>query len=218
MLTDQETFRCNPRGKFIAFEGVNGAGKSTLIAHVTQLLSSVDITYTQTREPGATELGKLLRPIILDSKNKDLSDLTELFLFAADRSEHVRKVIQPKLREGTTVICDRFAYSTTAFQGYANGTDLSLVNKINQIAVDNTWPDIVVLLDLDPAVGLARKANADGPAENDSFETQDMEYQNKLREGFLALARSAPEPFIVLDATQPVEGLLEVLKNIFVLD
>lgn len=195
---------------FIVLEGVNGAGKSTLVKKIAACLSEDKQDFFLTREPGSGEIGQVIRKILLDSKTT-LPQLSELFLFAADRSNHVEKIIKPELKKGNIVISDRYYYSTIAFQGYGRKINLDTVNTINEIATAGLKPDFVILLDLDPKTGLIRN-HADKPEERDSFEEEDLAFHQRIRDGFLELARSLPEKFIIIDASQSADKVWEETK------
>jgi dTMP kinase len=200
----------NPRG-FVVVEGVNGGGKSTLIAGLAKRFAYANPLLT--REPGATALGKKLRALLLeDTCQEKICSKAELLLFSADRSEHVEKLILPALQQKRLVISDRYHYSTTAFQGYGRGLDLGEIRTINSIATGALTPDLVILLDLDPATGLAR-AGARAGAGSDSFEAEELAFHQRLRQGFLSMARELPELFLLLDANQRPEALLEEASN-----
>lgn len=207
---------------FIVLDGVNGAGKSTLQNSIIDFLTKNGLAVLKTHEPGATTLGKGIRSLVLGQNDEKLSSLAELFLFAADRAEHVAKTIKPALREGNLVISDRYYYSTTAFQGYGRGLNLDIIDNINKIAIDNLLPDLVILLDLAPEIGLQRtkargrlNPNKTSVSESDSFENEELEFHRRLRNGFLEIAKISKEPFIIIDATQSAETVFnESLKYI----
>ena len=191
---------------FIVLEGVNGAGKSTLKQLLIERLSENSSKVISTFEPGDTPIGKELRGLLLGDKFYRASSLTELFLFAADRAEHIAQVIKPNLAAGRSVICDRYIYSTTAFQGYGRNLDLNIINELNEVATSGLTPDLVILLDIDPLEGLKRTANRRAA---DSFESEELDFHVRIREGFLKIADDSPTPFLVLDATKPLNELLE---------
>ncbi len=208
MLIERENFKLKSKGLFIVLEGVNGAGKSSLIPALKNYLS----TYAQvltTFEPGATPTGAAIRKIVLESQNK-INSIAELFLFAADRAEHVATVIRAAIAEQKIVISDRYYYSTLAFQGYGRGMDLKLIEDINRTAINGTVPDLTVLLDLDPKAGLDRAGTRAASA--DSFEREKLEFHTKVRDGFLEIASTSADPFLVIDASKPkAEVQAEVL-------
>lgn len=191
---------------FVTFEGIEGTGKTTQIKRLVSWLSSErGRVVTVTREPGGSRLGAELRRILLSMESRDLTGHTELFLYLADRAQHVSTVIKPALDQGHVVACDRFADSTVAYQGYGRGLDPKLLHRLNDVAVNGTWPDLTILLDIDPALGLNRaltrnvrenKAQAEG-----RFEAEDLEFHARVREGYLTLAALHPERMVVVDAT-----------------
>jgi len=188
-------------------EGVNGAGKGTFIANLRDYLKERGIDPLLTREPGGTSLGQSLRDILLNNPSATRSALAELFLFCADRTQHVSEVIQPAIQKQRIVISDRYYYSTIAFQGYGRQLDLGMIKELTRVAVCQTAPDMVFLLDLDPAVGLRRTAQRLGG--QDSFEAEELAFHQRLRNGFLKLAEELPEPFCVLDAAQSAGQVFE---------
>jgi dTMP kinase len=222
MLVPAE-FRFPKAPRFIVFDGVNGAGKSTLIASLKEALNTRGQNVTVTREPGATTLGKAIRPILLEKRTEPISSRAEVFLFSADRAQHVDFLLRPALRAGDTVLCDRYFYSTLAFQGYGRELPLRQLELISEIAIDGLLPDLVILLDLDPEEGLRRikaakggvlaeslsKGPLDPARENDALEEEGLAFQNRMRHGFLELARNRPEPFLVLDASAHPRVLFE---------
>lgn len=215
MIVDAATYTLAKFPCFIVIDGVNGAGKSTLQARMIEFLNSRKVSAIATREPGATDLGKKLRALVLEQQEPRMSDLAELFIFAADRSEHVAKLITPSLAQGTTVISDRYYYSTVAFQGYGRGIDRTLVESINSIAIGGMLPQLWIHLDLDPAEGLRRNRispDKSGAANKDAFELEALAFHTRLRNGFIELARKVGEPVIELDASKPAEEVWGVVK------
>ncbi len=215
MLVDLQnlSFR-NPRG-FVVLDGVNGAGKGTLMQSLCAYLSDNKVSFISTFEPGATPLGKNLRKILLESKEEKPCPEAELFLFAADRRQHVAQVIEPALQKNVLVISDRYYYSTTAFQGYGRKLDLEKVEKVNELAHSGTKPDLVILLDLDPREGLKRtkKRNSScAEISEDSFEKEEIAFHERLRCGFLEMAKSYSEPFLMINAALPREQVFETAK------
>lgn len=201
----------------VVLEGVNGAGKSTISSHCVDFLNSRNISNTKTFEPGDSPLGKQIREIVLGDKRVIANQLSELFLFEADRAEHVQQVIKPSLQENKIVICDRYTYSTTAFQGYGRGIDLTTIENLNEIAVAGIYPDIVILLDLDPADGLTR--NKKGARTGDSFavdalEHEEIEFHRRIRKGFLEIAQYSKEHFIVIDASKSLTSVTSEIERI----
>jgi dTMP kinase len=205
-----------PRG-FLVLEGVNGAGKSTALKRVAQQLSEKGLPVVCTREPGATEVGAVLRPLLLESKPGAVSPLSELLLFGADRANHVKMVIEPALAKRHFVLCDRYYYSTAAFQCFGRGLSPQTTNEINRIAVDGVYPDLVLLFDLPPEEGLARNKARDACSISrraDKLEKEDLDFHHRVRNGFLELARTCPEPFVVIDTSIQADAVWQKLERI----
>jgi dTMP kinase len=209
VIVDPKSFRLKHLPAFIVLDGVNGAGKSTLQAKLQALFAEHGKEVHTTREPGATEIGKSIRELVLGSKNSPPSPEAELLLFGADRAEHVSKVIRPKLAAGISVLSDRYYYSTVAFQGYGRGMNLETIAKINGIAIQGLLPSLLVLLDLDPTIGLKRKS---GATEHDRFEHEALAFQQRMREGFIETARAVTEPCLVIDATAGADAVFNQVK------
>ncbi|THB70538.1 MAG: dTMP kinase [Desulfovibrio sp.] len=192
---------------FITFEGIEGSGKSTQITKLAEHLRTQGKGVATTFEPGGHALGKALRAMLLDPANKDLSPRAELFLYLADRAQHLAQVVRPALNEDIVVLCDRFADSTTAYQGYGRGVDLGELRAVNAMAVDGLWPDLTLLLDLPPDVGLKRAFSrniADGTAATEGrFEAESLAFHTRVREGYLALAALNKDRFRIVDASRP---------------
>lgn len=205
----QELKFSDPRG-FLVIEGVNGAGKGTLIDGIKKYFKDISLEAVFTREPGSGELGKSVRSILLGA-GEELNPLTELFLFSADRAEHVSKTIRPALDRNCPVISDRYFYSTNAFQGYGRGLNLDLLSELNQIATQGVLPDLVILLDIAPEIGLNR--NKFGQKAQDNFEKPDFEFHNRIRTGFLEQARNRTEQFLVIDANDTAENVFAQAKQ-----
>ena len=206
MKIDSNTFLLPKKPPFIAFEGINGCGKSTLHRRVSEHLRSQGIELVDTREPGGTPLGKEIRKLLLEWPGAKKCDRAELLLFAADRAEHVETLIKPALTKGYWVLCDRYIYSTITFQGDGRGIQRELLDEVNAIATQGLVPDLVVLLDLDPKVALARMAQRTDNG-RDSFEDEEIDFHTRIRHGFLECAEKLPVPFLVLDATKSPEEL-----------
>lgn len=194
-------------GLFITFEGGEGCGKSTQIAALKARLEAKGKTVVQTREPGGTALGESVRNLLqYDDAGQGMSPEAELLLFAASRAQHVRELIAPAIAEGQIVLCDRFLDSTTVYQGVARAIDSKKVDTINQFAIGDTNPDLTILIDLPPEIGLARvHARSDGQL--DRMEKEAIEFFQAVRQGYLDLAKSEPKRFLVLDGSQSVEEL-----------
>ncbi|MCX7753130.1 MAG: dTMP kinase [Blastocatellia bacterium] len=187
------------RGKLITFEGIDGSGKTTMLRHVASELERLGIPHVVTREPGGTDVGAVIRDLVLA---REMGPLAELFLYAADRAEHVERVIRPALREGRIVLCDRYADATVAYQGYGRGLPLELVRVVNQWATDGLLPDLTIVLDCAVEVALARRRPAD---RWDRFERDGVEFLERVRQGYLEIARAEPERMLVISASEPEE-------------
>jgi len=190
---------------FITLEGIEGSGKTILLENLERHFKESGIAYMKTREPGSSWLGKSIRPLLLQSGNQ-LAPTAELFLFLADRTQHVEDVIRPALEAKKLVICDRYIDSTHAYQGYGRNFDHELLSRFNELASQNLLPDLTLLLDLPVEIGLhrARLRNTQaGSLDQDEgrFEEESLDFHRRVRQGFLDLARVCPR-FVILDATQ----------------
>jgi dTMP kinase len=197
------------RGRFVVFEGPEGAGKSTQIARLAARLRATGVEPLQTREPGGTPMGDRVREVLLDPDLR-VDPLAEFLLYAAGRAQHVTEVIAPALAAGRVVLSDRFAAASIAYQGYGRGLDLAWVTAVNARAVQGCVPDRVVLLDLDPALGLARVAARGRP---DRLEAADLAFHRRARAGFAAQADADPGRWRRLDADQDADALAEAVWN-----
>ncbi len=184
---------------FITFEGGEGCGKSVQSRALYRRLSQLAIPALLTHEPGGTPFGKKIARWLKWSEGMDISPLTELLLFNASRSQLVDGVIKPNLKNGKIVICDRYADSTIAYQSYGRGLDLDRVNVINNVATGGLKPDLTILLDMPSEEGLGRKRDR----RQDRFEQEDISFHLRVRGGYLKLAASEPQRWLVIDATQP---------------
>ena len=190
---------------FITFEGIEGCGKTTQIRRLAKRLKGHGIPLVTTLEPGGTDIGARIRRILLDAKSRDLTPLAELFLYMADRAQHVEEVIKPALETGKWVLCDRFFDATMAYQGVARGQDEALIRFLNERATQGIVPDRTFLLDCPVEVGLHRalKRNRQGPQEGqDRFEREAKAFHQKVRAAYLALAEVHHERFVVIDSSR----------------
>ncbi len=183
---------------FITFEGGEGSGKSLQSKALYRRLSRLAIPALLTHEPGGTPLGKKLGRWLKWAEGTDISPLTELLLFNASRAQLITEVIQPNLKSGITVICDRYADSTTAYQSYGRGLDLAMVKAINDAATQGFKPDLTVLLDIPVETGFGRKKNR----KQDRFEQEAIAFHQRVREGYLNLVANDPPRWLVIDASQ----------------
>jgi dTMP kinase len=185
-------------GLFVTFEGVDGAGKTTQIALLRAVLEGDGRSVCVTREPGGDAVGESVRQLLLHS---EMTPRAELLLFLASRAQNVEQVIRPHLAQGGIVLCDRFIDSSIAYQGCARGLGAETVARLNTFAVNGVTPDLTLLLDLPPEIGLARQTD------HNRMEAQGLEFLRRVREGFLLQAQNYPERFHVLDAQNSVEAL-----------
>lgn len=193
------------RGKLITFEGPEGSGKSTHAAALAQRLRTSGMAVKLTREPGGTWLGEGVRRLLKDHQQPPPTPPAELLLFLAARAQLVGEVIRPALAAGLHVICDRFADSTAVYQGYGRNFDLEQVRELNGMATGGLMPDITFLLDLDVTAGLLRaqsRQSANGGG-TDRIEREALAFHERVRQGYLEIARQEPGRFHLLDATRP---------------
>ncbi|MFD1216593.1 MULTISPECIES: dTMP kinase [Microbulbifer] len=196
------------RGRFITLEGGEGVGKSTNLNFVTQWFESRGIDFIQTREPGGTPLAEQLRELLLQKRDESVDPTAELLMVFAARAQHLNRVIRPALAAGQWVICDRFTDATYAYQGGGRGLDKSLIAQLEQTVQGDLRPDCVLLLDLDPEVGLQRAANT---GEADRFESEQLAFFHKVREAYRARADADPARYAVIDASQGLAAVQDQL-------
>lgn len=195
-------------GFFVAFEGGEGAGKSTQVRLLADSLTDQGREVLTTFEPGDTEVGRQLRQILLGHQTGDIDPRTEALLYAADRAEHVASVVAPALAAGSVCITDRYIDSSIAYQGAGRTLDPADIEYISRWASSGLWPDLTIVLDIDPAVGLTR---FDTPA--DRLESEPLAFHQRVREHFLALSSRNPERYLVLDATAPVDVVAVAVRD-----
>lgn len=200
------------RGKLITFEGIDGCGKTTQMRLLERVLASRNVPFVTTREPGGTELGQTIRAALLNVSRHSLHPLAELLLYSADRAQHVNEFIRPNLAQGKLVLSDRFYDATTAYQGYGRGFDLSLIQQLNSLASGGLVPDLTIVFDLDPSSAMSRiqwRGQADEEEfKADRLESEPVEFHNRVREGYLELARKEPDRFRLI----PASGSIEVVR------
>jgi len=203
---------------FVSFEGPEGCGKTTQIRLLAGWLPSQGFDVLATREPGGTRIGDQIRQVLLDPAHTEMSPAAEILLFSAARAQIVHQVIQPHLERGGIVLCDRFADSTFAYQGYGQGLDLTALREITHFATGGLEPDATFYLDIPVSEGLKRKAGGD-MAEWNRMERKQLEYHHRVREGYLKLAQQNPGRWVVLDAGEEINTLqaqirAEILQRI----
>lgn len=192
------------KGLFITIEGGDGSGKSTQIDLLTKYFKEHGREVLLTREPGGTVISEKVREIILDKDHMEMDDMTEALLYAASRAQHTAEFILPNIKKGSIVICDRYVDSSVVYQGHARGLGIDDVETINAYATQGTKPDLTILLDLPPEVGLARKKNQRAL---DRLELASDSFHVKVNEGYKILAKRHPERILCLDATQSIETI-----------
>jgi len=199
------------RGRLISFEGLDGAGKTTQMQLLEQWLQARGVSYIRTLEPGGTPLGIEIRPLVLNRPELGIRPLAEALLFQADRAQHFAELVIPSLQAGKLVITDRCYDASIAYQGYARGVGVELVEQLSMLATQGIKPDLTILLDLDPSQVQGRtdvSADASGTREaRTRFDAEREEFHQKVQEGFRMLARKYPERIKVVNASRPVEEI-----------
>jgi dTMP kinase len=213
------------RGKLITFEGIDGCGKTTQLRLLERVLTSRNIPFVSTREPGGTDLGKTIRAALLNVSRQKVEPLAELLLYSADRAQHVREVVLPNLEAGMLVLSDRFYDATVAYQGYGRGFDLPLIKQLNDLATGGLKPDLTLLFDVDVKTGMERThwrgSDTEAVSEEAQADRLDLEpgdFHETVRLAYLELAKAEPERFRVINATGSIETVrpivLEALHGI----
>jgi len=198
------------RGFLITFEGPEGSGKTTMARWLSGFLQGKGYRVLFTREPGGTPVGEAIRALLHAHEHTDMTARVEALLFCAARAQLVERVIQPFLAEGGVVICDRYADSTLAYQGYGRGLDLEELRRLNRFATGGLQPDLTFLLDVEVEQGLARR-RASGEAWT-RLDAMDLAFHQRVREGYLALAAAEPARWAVIDASQPMEAVQAAIR------
>lgn len=202
---------------FITFEGIEGSGKSTALTSLCDFLTARDIAFVRTREPGGSILGRELRALLLDAR-REVAPEAELFLYLADRAQHVREVIRPALSAIIPVFSDRYADSTIVYQGFGRGLDVEKLYQFNETAVGGLWPDLTLLFDLSPEQGLSRarsRNHASGTSVSEGrFEAEDIDFHRRIRAGYLSWAGRHPARFRIIDAGAPPEVVFEQVMGV----
>lgn len=190
------------QGNLITFEGIDFSGKSVQANLLHGALKDRKLPVLILREPGGTEISEKIRSVLLDNANHKMSAMTEVLLYSAARAQMVRENILPNLEKGTVVICDRYFDSTTAYQGFGRRIDLDFIKKLNNFATEELVPDLTFLIDLDAKIALQRTKT-----DLDRLEKEDSEFHQRVRKGYLEIARSNPDRFVVIDGTQSIEAI-----------
>ena len=198
------------KGKFIAFEGCEGAGKSTQMRLLSEYLAKKGVAHAVTREPGGGEVSEAIRKVILNGKFTSMTDECEALLYAAARVQHLADTVEPALNEGKLVLCDRYIFSSYAYQGYGRGLDMEFLENINSYAVHNFMPDVTLFLDIPPVLAFARKHGAD---ENDRMEQAGAKFHARVYEGYKKLLKEYPDRIRAVDGRKtPNEVFEEILS------
>lgn len=203
-------------GYFITFEGAEGCGKTTQIRLLQQRLSELGYATVLTREPGGCPIADKIRTILLDAENRAMTPLAELMLYGAARAQHVAEIILPALAAGKIVLCDRFCDATVAYQSFGRGIDRAVIDTLNRYACQGVLPDLTILIDLDPALGLERARRrieaASGPRE-ERFELEALAFHQRVRAGYRHLADDQPERFLTIDGAGSIEQIFSALTT-----
>ena len=194
---------------FITFEGIEGCGKTTQIELLFTYLKNKGYKVIRTREPGGTPFGEELREAFLRTESK-VSSMCELLVFTAMRAQHVEEIIEPALRNGIIVLCDRFSDATYAYQGFGRGLNLDTIDSLNQLATRGLAPDVTIFMDLPAREGLLRKARS---AKMDRFETEKISFHNRIRQGYKKLTKKEPDRFLIIDATLDIGTIQRHIRD-----
>ena len=203
---------------FITLEGIEGSGKTSQIDRMADFFDKRRIATLITREPGGTAIGEKIRSILLDPLHKDLAPTAELLLYMADRAQHLDALVKPALKRGLTVICDRFADATFVYQGYARGLSPELMFRLHRMLFDDLKPDLTLLLDLDPRIGLERawsQLESGGRSRREGrFEEETLAFHQRVRDGYRDLSRRESRRFRIIDAAQDELAVWKQIQRI----
>ena len=203
---------------FISLEGIEGCGKTTQLDHISVFLEKIGRPFVVTREPGGTDIGKKIRSILLDPASNDLEPTAELLLYMADRAQHINSVIKPRLAEGKIVVCDRYYDATVAYQGFARGLGVNYIRDLHRMILEDFKPDLTILLDLSPRTGLSRawqeldSGNRSGAESR--FEEEAISFHEKVRAGYLEIARLEPKRFKIIDASPEIDVVQTEIQKV----
>ena len=203
-----EHHQVNPM--FITLEGPEGSGKTTQIPELAEFLHQAGHDVLTTREPGGTPISDQIRAILLDKENTSMHPRTEILLFQASRAQHVEQVIRPHLQKGGIVLCDRYADSTMAYQGYGYGLDIEELGNIIDFATGGLKPDLILLLDVEPEIGLQRRNQGGDINRLDAY---DLTFHHRVREGYQQLAQADPNRWVTVDADQPPDFVQREIRK-----
>ncbi len=202
-------------GAFISFEGIDGSGKTTQLDRLRESLIRQGHSVVVAQEPGGTRVGLEIRKLLLNAANSDLQPVPELLLYFASRAQNIQEVIRPALGAGRIVLADRFTDATAAYQGYGRELGLDAVRAVEKVACDGLKPDLTLLLDVDPAIGVSRalQRNADQPIDESRMEQEAAAFYDRVRHGYLQLSRAAPERIKLIDARDSIEKVGEAIEK-----
>ena len=205
---------------FISLEGIEGCGKTTQLEYLSSFLEDKGYPYVVTREPGGTAIGEKIRSILLDPESKDLVPAAELLLYMADRAQHIELLIKPQLADGKIVLCDRYFDATVVYQGFARGLDTKFIRNLHRLLFEDLKPDITLLLDLPPRIGLERAwkelAGGNRSDTESRFEEETISFHEKVRVGYLELARFEPDRFKIIDASQELNQVQSDIRKLLI--
>ncbi|OQY10205.1 MAG: dTMP kinase [Fusobacteriia bacterium 4572_132] len=200
-------------GMFITFEGVEGSGKTTQIKLLKKKLESEGYKILLTREPGGTIISEKIREILLDPENNEMASLTELLLYYASRSQHLYEKIKIAKNKGEIVLCDRFSDSTLAYQGYGRGLDKEIIKQLTKIVEQGNSPDLTILIDIDPEIGLVRAKKVSENEEGDRLEQEKMGFHKKVWNGYREIAKENQKRVVIIDGNMSIEELGNKIKK-----
>ena len=203
---------------FISLEGIEGCGKTTQLEYLSIFLEDKGYPYVVTREPGGTAIGQKIRSILLDPASKDLVPAAELLLYMADRAQHIISLIKPQLADGKIVLCDRYFDATVVYQGFARGLDIEFICSLHRLLFEDLKPNITILLDLPPRIGLERawkELDSGNRSDTESrFEEETISFHEKVRAGYLELARREPNRFKIIDASLEINQVQTDIRKV----
>jgi dTMP kinase len=215
MLWDNRSLATEKRGKFITFEGIDGCGKTTQLRLLAESLRAEGRDVVETVEPGGTEIGRLIRKILLDPASKELTPRAELLLYFASRAQNVAQVIRPALQRGAIVLCDRFTDSTLCYQGRGRGLDAELILDLDQIACAGLQPDLTFLIDIDVATSQERahRRNERTTSNETRLDNESAAFHDRVRKGYHALAQQNPGRFVVINGAPKVAAIAKIIRQ-----
>lgn len=199
------------KGLFVTFEGIDGSGKTTQVQEFIRRLKEASLPFLLVREPGGTEIGEKIRDILLDKANSDIFPITELLLYSASRHQLIRQSVLSALQNGEIVVLDRFFDSTTAYQGFGRGIDLSFIKRLNSIATESLKPDLTIILD----IPVSEREKRLSMQKLDRMEMEDFDFNERVRQGFLSIAKEEPERIKVIDGTLSSGNISKIVWSNF---